>query len=145
MPLNPDRNHFSVAPVGNNIIIGRVALLKGGLSRENALNLIGWLVLATNAKPDDITRVLSEASTPIGKQVLPPAVEPPKVLVPPVAAFMGSIDAEEQAALDEAVQAVNAPQPQVTPAVGAGAKTTVPKSITVDPEGLTEAWGKVGT
>lgn len=144
MALNPDRNHYSVAPVGGNIIIGRVALLKGGLSRENALNLIGWLVLATNAKPDDIARVLAEASTPIGKAV-PPAVEPPKVLVPPVAAFIGSIDAEEQAAINEAAQAVNAPQPQVPPAVGAGAKTTVPKTIIVDPEGLTEAWGKVGT
>lgn len=139
MALNPDRNHYSVAPVGNNIIIGRVALLKGGLSRENALNLIGWLVLATNAKPEDIKRVLSEASTPIGKQV-PPAVETPKVLVPPVATFIGSIDAEEQAAINEAAQAVN--QPQVPPAVEAGAKTAVPKSITVDPEGLTEAWGK---
>jgi hypothetical protein len=145
MPLNPDRNHYSVAPVGNNIIIGRVALLKGGLSRENALNLVGWLVLATNAKPDDIARVLSEASTPIGKQILPSAVETPKVLVPPVASFIGSIDPEEQAAINEAAQAVNAPQPQVPPTVGAGAKTTVPKSIVVDPEGLADAWGKVGT
>jgi len=138
MPLNPDRNHYSVAPVGNNIIIARVALLKGGLSRENALNLIAWLVLATNANPDEIARVLLDASKPVGNQ---PAVEAPKVLVPPVTAFIGSIDAEEQTALDEA----NKPQPQTVPAVAASPKTGIPKASVVDVEALAATWGKVGT
>lgn len=142
MPLNPDRNHFSVAPVGNSIIIGRAGLLKGGLSRENALNLIGWLVLATNAKPEDIKRVLADASKPTKAPQAQPAAEASEVTkVPPaVTAFIGSIDPEEKAALQEAAQQVNQPA-SVPSALGTNAKTEIPKTTPVDEQALTAAWG----
>jgi len=136
--LNPDRNLYSVAPVGQVVIIGRNNALKGGLSRENALNLIGWLILATNAKPEDITRVLLDASKPVGAQA--PKVEAPKVSVPPVAAFIGEIDPEEQAAIDAVKQPPAAPAVvPLKPAVAAVA-AAVPATTPVDEAALTAAW-----
>lgn len=122
--LNPDKNLFSVAPVGTVVIIGRSGTLKAGLTRENALNLIAWLILSTDAKPVEIAAMLRDACTPtppvVGKtqSLPPPAVEKqlsPPVQVPPagtvVKEFIGDIDDEEAAALAQ-IKPVPSPKPE---------------------------------
>jgi hypothetical protein len=111
--LNPDDNLYSVAPIGQVIVIGRQMALKGGIMRENAINLLTWLILSTNATPDEIRAAILKANKPtvrlgatvgIGAQAVAKIV-PAKIQVPiggqSVAAFMGEIDPEEQAALDD--------------------------------------------
>ena len=62
--FNPDKNLFSVAPVGGIIIVGHSMALRGGLTRERALNLATWLLIATNATPKDIKDGIADAMTP---------------------------------------------------------------------------------
>jgi hypothetical protein len=99
MPLNPDKNLYSVAPIGNVIVIGRQISLRGGLVRDQALNLLSCLIIATNASPDEIGACIGDICT-TGK-TLPRS---PTLPVNPVAAFIGEIDPEEQAAIDSIVQ-----------------------------------------
>lgn len=123
--LNPDKNLYSVAPVGNAIIIGRQIALKGGITRDSALNLIAWLVIATNAKPEEIARGIQDANEPTIRGVsaisvapvlsvavptdaqttiVPTAPAVSGVEVPPVVAeFMGAVSEEEKKALSAAL------------------------------------------
>jgi hypothetical protein len=111
--LNPDNNLYSVAPIGHIVVIGRSMALKGGITRENALNLLTWLILSTNATPDEIragivmankatVRVAASGAivTPVATAAAAAKVEVP-LAEQSVAAFMGEIDPEEQAALDD--------------------------------------------
>lgn len=134
--LNPDKNLYSVAPVGNVIIIGRQGTLKAGLTRENVLNLVTWLILSTDAKPEEIAAMMRDACMPtipiVGKPQNPPAVEKqlsPPVVVPPAAgnvqAFIGDIDSEEAAALAAVKPTVSVVRTQPT-----------------DTETTIEAWGR---
>jgi len=176
MPLQPDRNLYSVAPVGGNIIIGRHIALKGGISREGAINLIAWLCIGTNAKPEDIAAEIRRASEPIPASPSPAmtaaaanAAKPPAAVVtlpvaqrpaipespapvaprttltsvpdsPPVPTavvdqarpFLGDVDAEEAAALQEGLARTAAQL-----AAGGG---TDP----VNGDELADAWGKRG-
>lgn len=124
--LNPDNNLYSVAPVGNVIVIGRQAALKGGITRESALNLLTWLILSTNAKPEEIAAGIAAAIKPT-TAVKPTAPAVPKIQVPVagqnVAAFIGEVDPEEQAALDEVAAACAAAATQ--PAAAAPAPPPV--------------------
>jgi hypothetical protein len=104
--LNPDKNLYSVAPVGPNIIIGRQMCLKGGLDRKRAINLLAWLMIATKATGAEIRAELKDATTATGQA---PAVEGPTNVVgissatqEAVRPFIGSVDAEEQEALQNA-------------------------------------------
>jgi hypothetical protein len=125
--LNPDKNLFSVAPVGQIVIIGRQAALKGGMTRDNAMNLLTWLILSCNATPEEIGARIKDASTPTIKPVpgvsgpivsrfaataqpaqpaqpVKPATLPqptPQSQVSELNKFIGDVDAEEQAALDD--------------------------------------------
>jgi len=120
--LNPDDNLYSVAPVGNIVVVGRNVALKGGITRDNAINLLTWLILSTNATPDEIRTAIVKANRPTARFApsAPPIAVVPRQAVPlagqSVAAFMGEIDAEEQAALDE-VKAACEVAATVTPAV----------------------------
>lgn len=119
MPLNPDNNLYSVAPVGHVIVIGRQAALKGGITRDSAVNLLAWLILSTNAKPDEIGAAIAKAFKPTAPAAAPPApivsrFQNPGIVAqsPPlpnagqnVAAFIGEVDPEEQQALDEVAAA----------------------------------------
>jgi hypothetical protein len=138
--LNPDNNLYSVAPVGNVIVIGRQASLKGGLTRDSALNLLTWLILSTNAKPEEIAAGIAAAIKPT-TPVKPTVTVLPKIQVPVagqnVAAFIGEIDPEEQAALDEVAQACAAAEAQQPAAAPAAAPPTdvpmVPSTPTAQP------------
>lgn len=133
--LNPDDNLYSVAPVGNIVVIGRQVALKGGITRENAINLLTWLILSTNATPDEIRTAIVKANRPTARFApsAPPVAVVPRQAVPfagqNVAAFMGEIDAEEQAALNE-VQAACEVAATLTPVVEAPA---APASLAVVP------------
>lgn len=153
MALNPDRNIYSVAPVGSAIVIGRVMALKGGLDRERVVNLIAWLTIATGAKPSEIAAEIAKAQTEVPKPLSVAMMEAPKVMSGParlpefqpkqgaphipmpsevagkVTPFIGKIDPEEQAAINAAVQEV-----------GERLRETEP----INPDKLAEAWGKVG-
>jgi hypothetical protein len=59
--LNPNKNLFSVAPVGGVTIIGHSGGLKMGLTRDRALNLIAWLTIATNATPEEVKAEMDDA------------------------------------------------------------------------------------
>lgn len=59
--LNPDKNLYSVAPVGAITIIGHSAGLKMGLTRDRALNLIAWLTIATGATQAEIQGEMDDA------------------------------------------------------------------------------------
>lgn len=105
--LNPDKNLYSVAPVGPNIIIGRHMCLKGGLDRKRALNLLAWLMLATKATTEEIRAEIKDATLPIVPASEP--VELPANVVgissavqDEVRPFIGEIDPEEQEALQSA-------------------------------------------
>lgn len=153
MALNPDRNLYSVAPVGNAIVIGRVMALKGGLDRERVVNLIAWLTIATGAKPGEIAAEIAKAQTAV-PQAKPVAIaEMPMVMSGParlpefkpkegaahlaipseiagkVTPFIGRIDPEEKAAIDAAVQEV-----------GERLRETEP----IDADKLADFWAKVG-
>lgn len=109
--LNPDNNLYSVAPVGHNVIIARQVALKGGISRDNAINLLTWLIIATNTTPEEIAQAMSKAIKPTVQPAKPVVATPPVPVAPPVVAgqtvqaFIGEIDPEEQAALDDVAQA----------------------------------------
>lgn len=165
-PLNPDRNHFSVAPVGNVIIIGRHTALKGGLSRESALNLLGWLVIATGASPQEIKLQIALAQTPTGatppviRAVPPMPTAPQTVQAAELETFVGQVDDEEKAALDSAgvqiapspalvvAAALNSAGVQITPppalVVAAMPKQDVGTSVPVDVEGISKEWNGNG-
>lgn len=105
--LNPDKNLYSVAPVGGNIIIGRHIALRGGLSREQALNLLTWLIISTNSSPTEIASLLKDANTANSVARAGGVPRPPQmghVDVDNVKQFIGTIDPEEQAAIDAAIE-----------------------------------------
>lgn len=150
--FNPDKNLFSVAPVGHIVIIGRSISLRGGLSREHALNLATWLLISTGATPEEVKASIQDAmtgtpysgkthKTVTGAQRTVPQPAPPKAPpaqtsdVPPevsgqVTPFIGDIDREEA----EAIQA--ATKPPTVPTVGA-----LPKVKPIDPNDVANAWG----
>lgn len=111
--LDPNHNLFSVAPVGNSVVIGRHSALKAGLERDRVLNLIGWLVIASGAKPEEIHAVIAVANA--AKEVQGPkqGEETKDVVAPRSAAsvvageaarpFIGDVDPQEKAAIDAAV------------------------------------------
>lgn len=138
MSLNPDRNLYSVAPVGNVIVIGRNMALRGGLTRENAINLIAWLAIATNAKPEEISAEIRSASTSIPKAepkaavARPPAAalhvaNPAEVASRKAEPFIESVDNEEVAAIAEAVKK-------------AGESLNGAETPVIDGDQLTKAW-----
>lgn len=150
--FNPDKNLFSVAPVGGIIIVGHSMALRGGLTRERALNLATWLLIATNATPKDIKEGIAEAMTPTGtakpvggrapvpKEILDKiaaklgkkledaatAEGAPNPLESQVAPFIGSVDAEEAASIADAVPSVSA----------------TPTTQAVIPDDVAKAWGQ---
>lgn len=63
--FDPQMNLYSVAPIGENVYIGRNAVLRGGLARKSALNLAVWLIVATGATPEEIRRLLASYTTDI--------------------------------------------------------------------------------
>lgn len=154
--LNPDRNLYSVAPVGGIVIIGRAVSLRTGLTRDNALNLIGWLCIASNAKPEEIAAVLKEAETPLTKPVVA-AVEAPKVSVPPMVekgvlvppvppsrqpgglAVNGRVGPEVEKTVEPFIGAVDAEEKAALDAVIA--KVAATPVAAVDSEALARAWG----
>lgn len=156
--FNPDKNLFSVAPVGQIVIIGRSITLRGGLSREHALNLATWLLISANATPEEVKAGIQDAMTPnavnlTGRRVVglvpqrtvpqPPPPQAPKAqevapeVAGQVAPFIGEIDPEEA----EGIEAATTPQtgPKAPPAAAAG--PVLPKVRTVDPDALANAWG----
>lgn len=179
MTLNPNHNLFSVAPVGHIIVIGRAGSLKGGLERDRAMNLLGWLVIATGATPSEIRDVIKAAHVqpapvpvaPAGVAVQPRVMAPPPIVrptpgpgaqpvyappkpapvTPTVAApiaigaplasvpaaggvvpFMGDVDAEEAAALAEALAKAGEALPDEA------------KTAPVDTDKLAAAWDAAG-
>jgi hypothetical protein len=64
MTLNPLWNRFSVAPVGLLTVVGHRRALQGGLTRENAINLIAWLTIACQATPEEIANEIRDAHKP---------------------------------------------------------------------------------
>lgn len=144
--LNPDKNLFSVAPVGHIVIIGRNGALKGGLSRKQAINLLAWLTISTGASPDEIAAEIEDANN---LTVMSPAPRLPKKEVPRpaiaatirpgqppvenVQAFIGEIDSEEQAAIDAAMTG----ETKRT----ALAVDKAPKVEPVDIDKLKKSWG----
>lgn len=63
MALNPNWNQYNVAPIGDIIVVGHARALKGGITREAAINLIAWLSIAANADPDEIADEIDKAHT----------------------------------------------------------------------------------
>jgi hypothetical protein len=172
MALNPNHNLFSVAPVGNVVVIGRHMAVKT-LERPRAMNLLAWLVIATGAKPEEVAALIREANTapaapvvmsppPIMRPTPGPGAQPARSLPAPAAAapvpatvpeappnapgspplrpdvaaaatpFVGTIDAEEKAALAEAAAALGA---ELDAAERNG------KTKAVDADALADAWG----
>lgn len=134
--LNPDKNLYSVGPVGGVVIIARASALKGGMTRDKAMNLIAWLVVATGATPKEIAAELRAANMPTVPvaptvavaPVAPPVVAAPVIVAPVAVApvpgpatplpippkveeavkpFIGDVDKEEAAALAAAVEAAS--------------------------------------
>src|SRR5512137_1626594 len=156
--FNPDKNLFSVAPVGQIVIIGRSMVLRGGLSREHAMNLATWLLIAANATPEEVKAGIQDAMTPnavylMGRRVTglpartvpqpPPPQTPrqPQPVAPEVAGqvapFIGEIDPEEA----EGIQAATTPQTGAKAPAAAPGAPVVPKVAVVDPGKLANAWG----
>lgn len=157
--FNPDKNLFSVAPVGQIVIIGRSTSLRGGLTREYALNLATWLLIAANATPEEVKAGIQDAMTPnalnlTGRRVVglptartvpqPPPPQAPKQAaeVPPevagqVTPFIGQIDPEEADGIAAALPPQTGPK---APPASPGAPA-VPTVRTVDPNALASAWG----
>lgn len=147
MPLNPDNNLYSVAPVGHVIVIGRQAALKGGITRDSAVNLLAWLILSTNAKPDEIGAAIAKAFKPTAPAAAPPAAIVSRFQVPAtvapspplpvagqnVAAFMGEIDSEEQQALDEVAAACATAEANTPPAPTAAQPAPTPPAPAAAP------------
>lgn len=71
MALNPHWNRYNVAPVNGIIIIGHRRAMHSGLTRENAINLLAWLTIATEATAEEIAREMEQAM-----QDTPAAVSP---------------------------------------------------------------------
>jgi hypothetical protein len=161
--LNPDKNLFSVAPVGSVVIIGRSMVLRGGLTREHALNLATWLLISANATPAEVKANIADAMTEtpnllrnlktnlktVTNARTVPQPAPPKA--PPALAsevdpevsgqvtpFIGTIDAEEAESIQAALVQPGRPDkaPQQAPAASLLAVKTV------DPVALGAAWGK---
>jgi hypothetical protein len=63
MALNPNWNQYNVAPIGDIIVVGHARALKGGITREAAINLIAWLSIAANAGPEEIADEIDKAHT----------------------------------------------------------------------------------
>lgn len=157
--FNPDKNLFSVAPVGGIVIIGRSMVLRGGLTRELALNLATWLLISANATPEEVKAGIQDAMTPnavnlTGRRVVglptartvpqPPPPQAPKQPAPvapevagQVAPFMGQIDAEEAEGIATALNA----QQTGPKAPAAASAPGMPKIAVVDPTNLADAWG----
>lgn len=157
--FNPDKNLFSVAPVGGIVIIGRSMVLRGGLTRELALNLATWLLISANATPEEVKANIQDAMTPnarnlTGRRVVglptartvpqPPPPQAPKQPEPvapevagQVAPFIGEIDPEEA----EGIQAALTPQTGPKAPVVESAAPGMPKIAVVDPGKLADAWG----
>jgi hypothetical protein len=157
--LNPDKNLFSVAPVGSIVIIGRSMGLRGGLTREHALNLATWLLISANATPAEVKASIADAMTGTpnllrnlktvtnGRTVpQPPPPKAPPALASEVAPevsgqvtpFIGTIDAEEAEGIQAALVQPGRPDkaPQQAPAESLLAVKTV------DLVALGAAWGK---
>lgn len=85
MPLNPDRNLYSVGDIGPNIVIARSIALRGGLTRENCLNLTAWLIIAGRFTPEELRAEIAKASQPIPKapQLSPTLAKAPSALPGP--------------------------------------------------------------
>jgi hypothetical protein len=64
MPLDPSKNLYNVAPVGGIVVIGRSASLKTGLTHEQVLNLVAWLVLSGQVSRQELESELSRAVSP---------------------------------------------------------------------------------
>jgi hypothetical protein len=110
--LNPDKNLYSVAPVGPTVIIGRISAVKGGIERKRAINLLAWLMIATNATGEEIRAELKDAKTATGQAPAAGTLEPTANLVSipqstqeAVRPFIGDIDGEESEALQVAQKA----------------------------------------
>lgn len=150
--FNPDKNLYSVAPVGQIVIIGRSMVLRGGMTREQALNLATWLIIAADATPDQVAAsiagsMVGSAPKGPGKAVMPlqprtaPQPAPPRAnpleaqaVAPEVSGqvtpFIGTIDAEEAEAIDAAVVQVQSQ----------GQKPG-PKIPVIDAEEFGQKWG----
>lgn len=102
--LNPDHNLFSVAPVGSIVVIGRQMTLRGGLTRERAINLITWLSIATNATREEIAAEMKLAGAGGGTISFIVAPTAPAPTVQRVAEFVGTVDAEEATAIADGVK-----------------------------------------
>lgn len=105
--LNPDKNLYSVAPVDSFVIVGRIAALKGRIERPKAINLLAWLMIATNATTEEIRAELRAAKQPSAQTV--PVIEAPSnvVAIPQstqeaVRPYIGDLDKEESEALQAA-------------------------------------------
>lgn len=160
--FNPDKNLFSVAPVGGIVIIGRSMVLRGGLTRELALNLATWLLISANASPEEVKAGIQDAMTPnklnlTGRRVvgLPtartvPQPPPPRTPSKPaevapevsgqVTPFMGEIDPEEAEGIAAALTPTTPQTGARVPAPTANVPV-LPKIATVDPDKLADAWG----
>ena len=150
--FNPDKNLFSVAPVGNIVIIGRAVSLRGGITREYALNLATWLLISAKVSPAELRASIQDAMTgtpnagttrktmPAQGRTVP---QPPPPPAPPakasdvpaevagqVAPFIGEIDPEEAAALAEAKPTETTVNPKTD--------TKIP---VVNPDDVANAWG----
>jgi hypothetical protein len=156
--LNPDKNLFSVAPVGSIVIIGRSMVLRGGLTREHALNLATWLIIAANATPEEVKASIADSMTgtpnllrqhkTVTNARTVPQPPPPRAPVAQasevapevsgqVTPFMGEIDPEEAEGIQAALQSARpAKAPAQAPA------PSLPPIRTVDPVALGRAWGK---
>lgn len=103
MDLNPDKNLFSVAPVGPIIVIGRHTALKGGITREYAVNLAACLIIAAKSNPNEIGKAIDDVMTGSASIVgIPQSVaNVPASIVKQVTPYIGTVDAEEAASLVE--------------------------------------------
>lgn len=151
--FNPDKNLFSVAPVGQIVIIGRAVSLRGGLTREYALNLATWLLISAKVSPAELKASIQDAMTGNAmtgttRRVMPAqprtVPQPPPPPAPPakasdvpaevagqVAPFIGTLDEEEAGAIVEAIK----------PAAPTVTTLKDPKIPVVDPNDVAEAWG----
>lgn len=157
--FNPDKNLFSVAPVGQIVIIGRSVALRGGLSREYALNLATWLLIAANATPEEVKQGIQDAmiSTPTPKSrpvvglatvrtvptLPPPRAEKPEEVSPEVAGqvtpFIGQIDPEEAEGIKTALNQ------QTGAKMSAPASLATSKIATIDVDSFANAWTEGGS
>ena len=89
-------------------MIGRHGPLRGGLSRENAINLLTWLVIATKATDEEIAAELKEAlkMPPVAPQRAPVVSLPPRVqaTIEELKTYVGDLDSEEKASVDAVAQ-----------------------------------------